>query len=193
MDEQNNEQINEQPIVSLNTRVDFEDYRAFYWFATLRGRRRVQLCVSAAITLAMLGFAAWWLYGCFVYGETELLPHGLFFVACAVFLIVVRVRMPRIGYKRMLRVSPEPKGRDYAFYEDHLVCSAETAHGVDQSTARYEKYAAAIETVTAFYLEINEKPARYVVIPKRYLAPEQIEQLRGLLMRKFGEKFKGMK
>ena len=179
----------EQPIVEFTEHADFESYLKFNRFSA---RRTPAAWFGWGIPPAVLALLC--LFLVLRSGFVASIP-ALFI--CVVFLgvLLATIRhVPRSTYKR------DP-GRNafvsvISFYDDKL-CYVTTVQSNAQEltqngTIGYDSVVKAYETGDAFYIKHSLK-LQWSFFPKKYMMPEQADELRRLFARSFNEKFKGMK
>ena len=172
-----------QPIVEIIEQSDYEAYRAFNSFVS---KRRPMA----------------WFNGIVVYGVGPVLSLIMLLVILhsgmvnaftvgypllAVILIVLHATGPRRVFKKIHGGSPTTTNT--AFFEDYFAYAAMGENSTRNGSFRYDNVIRAYETPLAFYLQQGTKIEWYF-LPKKFFAPGQVEILRDLFARKFGERFK---
>ena len=185
----------EQPIVTVTAQVMRKTYRRFFfhWMARMRPWYYAYL----AICLLSLVAIVWITFSDFGSHASS---------ALSFFLILMMLVLPPKRYYDMHR-EMYLDTREYIFYQEHFTMRCDTVYTIDLKTTTYSPCKAS-ETKSAFYLLLLARPfeAFYwgdyfdpdpycisVILDKRYLAPDQIDALRDLFSRKFGEKFRQQK
>ena len=174
-----------QPIVEFTEYPDYEAYRRFCYFSY---RRR---------------FAGW----------INWLSAYVIFPVWTIFLTVLRLRNPWSGRSGILLLlcfaafgclmfvyvasAPRRAFSRYRkshitsrtiFFEDYYAHVTIAQSGTHEGSLHYEDIVKAYETASAFYVIHTNKSWGF--FPKKFFAPGQVEALRALFARKFGERFK---
>jgi len=100
-------------------------------------------------------------------------------------LIVLQSTATRRGFKQH---SSSFVSERTVFFEDYYAHVTVSQDGNREGSFRYDRVNKAYETATAFYLNYTDKGWGF--FPKKFFAPGQVEALRDLFARKFGERFK---
>ena len=168
----------EQPIIEALILIDEGDYKSCHWY-WMRKEKPWLLWVNALLWIAFLLI-------CIYFFVSTYYLYGAVLLALALVLNVQRITAPGRYYKKN-RAAFDAQ-RVYAFYEDCLFTKISDRGSDSEITSQYSRYLRAEETKTAFYLKTPDK--NYVNLPKKCFSEEQIDVLRELFGRKFGEKFK---
>ncbi|MCL1952243.1 MAG: hypothetical protein FWF60_05380 [Oscillospiraceae bacterium] len=173
-----------QPIVEFTEYPDYEAYRAYYYFV---GVRKPIAWINWLCAYAIL--PAWTVYY-FVRWHTPLWNSriGISLLLCAVFdiaMIIYVATAPRRGFKR--------GGHSFvtsrtAFFEEYCASVVTGQNRTLDVSFNYDDIIEVHETASSFYTKHSTK--NWGFIPKKFLAPGQVEALRALFARKFGERFK---
>ena len=190
------EQNNEQPIVTVSSHVTHMAYVKFFWRWMLRYRKSFLVLLAVALLLLALSF-----WENLTFESLFLARQFLIFLPwIGVFYMVSRYGSHREMYEAKTA---------YAFYENRLRSHCVVLGTMHYKVTPYERFAAAVETKSAFYLMLparkikryssyrgdNYDPDPYgtsVILDKKHLTEEQATVLRELFTRKFGEKFKAL-
>jgi len=169
-----------EPVVEFIEYPDYEAYRAFFYFVNMR---------------RPMAWVSWFMY-------YALFPVALLLFALAAFLteiptslwllapiwlagMLANATAPRRSFRRGKKFIAERT----AFFEDYYANLTTCENSSHESSYRYDDVAMVYETATAFYLKKNTAN-QWGFFPKKFFAPGQVEALRALFARKFGERFK---
>jgi len=195
------EENREQPIVSITTRLDYEEYKKYANFVHFKEKEFKSVVLSTLFILIPIGFLFLVIYWGLKLIEVSFLGAAMgIFWGTGIFLILFMAQQLCFGYiafTAVMRTYKQYRRLHEAdsheiFYEDYLLTSCELPEITSNSRISYDYYAEVIETESAFYLAHAIGKNKHGIFPKRYMTPEQQQALRELLMRKFGEKFKGI-
>ena len=170
---------NEQAIVELTIHINLDDYKAYHWYWMRKEKPWWPWLMGIFLALVLL--CAVWSY--------ELPERSVPLIVFGLALAIGAFTRPRRIYKK--KRAAFDAHASYVFFEDHLYVQVNDRGSDNEITAQYSRYLWVAETKSAFYLKTPDK--NYIILPKHCMAPEQINALRELLARKFGERFKGMK
>ena len=175
-------QINEQPIVEITKQLDYRAYRKHYYF---RERRRPIAWVSWLALV--LGPILWSIF----YGADWIhklqeniidISAPTLFVFCIAAVIYVATAPRRFFRRNESRVTMT------VFFENWISYTHTGQNRSDNGTIKYESVNKGYETKDTFYLQYDGN--EWGIYPKKFFAPGQVEALRALFVRKFGERFK---
>lgn len=170
------------PLLEVQANLDLESYKTYYWFTMMRNPTIWLLLAFMAILTAVFSMSS------------RVDPWKLVFfpTIIAFYLVIIAITGPRTSYRAQPKLNTE-SDLTYLFYEGcyQIIHKNQLSSGIQ--TNSYEHIKCAFETKHGFYLQTIEKNRATHVLDKKYFGPEQIEALRGLLARRFGGKFKGMK
>ena len=189
------EKHNEQAILVVSSCVTRKAYWGFYWRWMWRCRKGYFVLLAFLLPFTVVG-------------DLVFFSDSHFFWYTPMFLVLYATTPWRLYNQQCNLYIAETT---YAFYEIHVVLRR-TVMGMTQYVDIPYTNGEAAETRLAFGIYPPAKkyrdawagrdsaygygPDSYgvcVILDKQYLAPEQTEALRALFVRKFGEKFKGIK
>ena len=183
--------VQEQPIAECREYSDYASYRSYLYFV----RRRQPMawlnwfaayCFGPTMSAYLISKYLWYIR-LIVFGWlTVVIP---LFVIVSLFLIIYMISEPRRLFKRGPGRSPFTSIT--SFYEDRYTFVTTGDNTNLNGSVSYNRIVSTYETKTAFYIKSDVKG--YGFFPKKYFTPEQIDALRELFTRKFGEKFKQYK
>ena len=174
-----------QPIVEFTEYPDYEAYRAFYYFSA---RRRPafwfnSLCAYIVFPIwTIYFFAVHWLWNPWNVRNSIIL---LLYILFDIYFVIRAASAPRRIFKHPSNQFTSSRA---AFFEDYFVSVNTDQSGTRDSSHRYDYVAKAYETANAFYFNYTDKGWGF--FPKKFFAPGQVEALRALITRKFGDRFK---
>lgn len=174
-----------EPIVEIMEQADYKAYRAYYYFAN---RRRPMswlnwLCAYASIPAMTIYYHVVNLFWYPWNSRSGIL--FLLYIVLDIALIIYITSAPRRAFKQRSRSFVT--GRT-AFFEDHYSAVINGESSTQEGSFAYGDIEKAYETTTAFYVKHINKGWGF--FPKKFFAPGQVEALRDLFARKFGERFK---
>ena len=170
-----------QPIVEITEQADYESFRAFCYFTAIRRPMAWinWIClygVIPAIAAIMVVLDV---------RKASLSPFTPVYLALFVILLVRQMTALRSAFKKR---SHGFVSSNAAFFEDYFAYVTTGQNSTSSGSVSYGDVAKAYETATAFYLEHSNRGWSF--FPKKFFAPGQVEALRELFARKFGERLK---
>ena len=192
--------VQEQAVVEITTRIDYEEYKKYAKHVHLKGKNILTLAASCLLflfALVFLLFVIRWGLDFFEFSLSKPIFAGIlwgtgFFLFLYLAFTFYFAYMAYFVVKRSYKTYQRAHEADCheVFYEDYILSRKELPEVASESRIRYDYYTEAVETQSAFYLTIAMGKNTHGILPKSYMTPEQIDALRELLARKFGDKFK---
>jgi len=177
-----------EPIVEITKQPDYKAYRKFYWFsAKFRP-------MAWFVWLVLASVPVWWIYNygsdwVYKYHQENIIELSslVVFVPFIAALVIFQLTTPRRLFNRYKK--SHPRVSTTVFFETQFTYDASYQNRNDSGCVGYENVNRAYETRDAFYLRCNDK--HWGFYPKAFFERfEQVEALRDLFARKFGERFK---
>jgi len=174
-------QSNEHPILIITEHSDYKTWKKGIGF----GIKRLP---AVWIFFAVFAVFVLWQFAGFVQSvlSGEYAWHGIIptLFVLSMLLVFFFVVMPRVLYRSNASVTTS------WFYEDRFAYSSVRRDVTLSGIKNYDEVRKAYETKALFYLKCG-KDGHF--LPKSHLSGDQVEALRSLFARKFGDKFKVMK
>ena len=198
----------EQPIVTITTRIDYEEYKRYVKHIHLKlkglGKSALTLLLLAGlISLLIVEIKFIMVIFAKAVGEVSKAAFvkpaliGLLVGTGAFLLLYMAVTLLGVNgafqkLKRFYKTNQCVYEADCieTFYEEYLTNHKEFPGCIDDIQFRYEYFSQGVETETAFYLEFAMDKQRHSILPKKCMTEDQITALQELFTRKYGKKFK---
>jgi len=172
-----------QPIVEI---VEYPDYEAYRAFNTFVSKRRPMAWFNWVVVYGM-GPVLSLLMLLVIFHSGMVNAFTVGYPLVSVLLIALLATAPRRMFKKVHGNGSTVTNT--AFFEDYFAYVSTGENSTRNGSFRYENVVKAYETATAFYLQHGTKIEWYF-LPKKFFAPGQVEILRELFVRKFGDNFK---
>ena len=169
-----------EPIVEIVEYPDYEAYRRVYYFLNVRNPAAWFNWIAAYAFVP--GCTTFLIVTNLIQGKLAI--QTFFFIASSIALFIYEITKPRRAFKRK---SPSFITCSTAFFEDHYAFVTTGQNSTNAGSHGYDHVKKAYETTSAFYLKKADKSWHF--LPKKFFAPGQVEILRNLFARKFGDKF----
>ena len=179
------ENHNEQAIVAVDTPRDWESYRRYYWYMTMRHPATAILYVMFFALVPI--FFLYLVIGFSFTRELDLLMEWIrYFALWGIYVAYLLVRPCFLFRRRRKRFAKE--NTTHVFYESHTTTAFQNENILSNSSDySYDYFKGARETRHMFFM--RAKSGGYFFIGKKFLASDQSAALRALFARKFGDKF----
>ena len=192
-----------QPIVDVTTQLDYKEYKRYARFVHLRTKTILSLVfmsityplglflvllpvyavlreLGIELPVTVLSGILWGLYA-----------FAALFVLHSLYVSVIAFRVEMRSWKKYQR-HYEADSHEI-FFEEYILTHKELPEVASNNRIRYEHYAQAVETKSAFYLTLAMDKNQHGILPKQCMTDDQIAALRDLFARKYGAKFKQYK
>ena len=176
--------MDERAIVEITVSPDYKAYRKFNNFTA---RRRPMTWVSWFSAYCFIPMAMIYLL-CRDWRNGSVSLLTLIYIAVTAALIVWQTTTLRRAFKRNKHSFI---ARRAAFFEDGFTSITTGQSSTQEGSHGYDDVAKAYEIRSAFYLKYVDGNWGY--FPKEFFVSGQIEALRALFARKFGDRFRRMK
>jgi len=169
-----------EPIVEFMEHPDYEAYRRFYLFA--ENFRPIAWANRISIYGVIPAFFAYVVINDLRRGN--LIYYTLICFVLIAALLVYYFTAPRRAFKRQSSSFVTSRA---AFFEDYYAVVITGQNSTQEGSFAYGDIMKIYETTSAFYVRHINK--NWGFFPKKFFAPGQVEALRALFARKFGEQF----
>jgi len=183
------ESTKEQPIAVTTSSVARKAYYKFYWYWA--AHHRVSFIVYLVLLVLLLALTIWL---AFIRDKTAMIIPMLW---------LLMFYLPKRYFDKHHEMYEAETV--HAFYEGHLRSRCTVAGTIHYRATPYTTFKAAVETKSSFYLTLGTRkpqsinwadyydPDPYgasVILDKQCLSEEQVQSLRELFGRAFGERFR---
>jgi len=182
------EQKNEQAIAEVTIIMEWEAFRRFGRFAWFHWPQNIALFIFAIVVMPLM--LVFLYIVAFVWpGSDRLAPLTVALTAAYIAMLYITLTARKRAWRRLSQTQPLPQ--TYVFYEEQLILTGGMQYAQGTEQIQYELFNRVYETKHAFYMTLLK--TKNFILDKKFFAEDQITALRELLVRKFGDKFKGMK